>query len=105
MAKKKSKHRAIEVGEGIMVSLCETCEHMPSGKVPQSNHQKDIGEPEQPYLYCIKKAFFPDVNYDNKGKPFYDVAKCDEYERYKRQDNGNGASNTRQPEIRRANGE
>lgn len=82
MANKKLKFRAIEVGEGTMISLCESCVHMPSGKVPQSNHSKDNNNPEQPHMYCTKKAFFPDINYDNKGKPFYDVAKCDGYIRY-----------------------
>lgn len=76
------KHRAIEVGDSTMISLCETCEFMPSGKVPQSNHDKNTGAPEQPHMYCVKKAFFPDVNYSNQGKPFYDVAKCDGYVRY-----------------------
>lgn len=80
--RKRFKHRAIEVGESTMISLCETCEHMPSGKVPQSNHDKETGAPEQPHMYCVKKAFFPDVNYSNQGKPFYDVARCDGYHRY-----------------------
>jgi len=88
MAKKKFKIRAIEVGEGTMISLCESCVHMPSGKVPQSNQQKDNGNPEQPHMYCTKKAFFPDVNYDNNGKPFYDVAKCDGYVRYIKPEDG-----------------
>lgn len=102
MAKARFKHRAIEVGETTMISLCESCQHMPSGKVPQSNHDKTTGVPERPSLYCIKKAFFPDVNYSNSGKPFYDVARCDSYERYIPQEQ---QEKYRDPEIKRYDGE
>ena len=56
---------------------------MPSGNIPQSNHEKTNKEPEQPHMYCSKKSFFPDVNYNNGGIPFYDVAVCDGYDKYK----------------------
>lgn len=82
MARKRNKHRQIPVGDDMMISLCETCVHMPQSKVPQSNHERQAGEPERPHMYCTKKAFFPQVNYDNKGNVFYDVAKCDGYQRY-----------------------
>lgn len=77
---KQFKHRAIQVGENHVISLCESCAHMPSGRVPQSNEELNNGTPEKAYLYCIKKAFFPRIDYSNEGKPFYDVAKCDKYE-------------------------
>ena len=32
-------------------------------------------------MYCKKKAYFPNINYDNEGNVFYDVGKCDGYER------------------------
>lgn len=102
MAKRdRFKHRAIAVGESTMISLCESCEYMPSGKVPQSNHDKESGLPEQPHMYCVKKAFFPDVNYSNDGKPFYDVAKCDGYERYSKLQE----KEHQHPEIKRHDGE
>lgn len=77
---KKFKHRAIEVAESKMISMCESCVHMPSGKVPMSNEEVNGGARERPHMYCLKKAFFPSVNYNNEGKPFYDVAKCDGWE-------------------------
>lgn len=80
MSNKKFKHRAIPVGEDKMLSLCESCIHMPSGKVPMSNEETTNGSREKPHMYCLKKAFFPSVNYSNDGKPFYDVAKCDGWE-------------------------
>ena len=99
MAKKKQfKHRGLPVGEDIFISLCETCIHMPEGKVPQSNHDINNGTAEQPFMYCTKKAYFPDVNYTNEGKPFYDVAKCDGYEQDRR------TEQQKQPEIKRATG-
>jgi hypothetical protein len=82
MSRKRNKHRQIKVGDDLMISLCETCVHMPGGKVPQSNNEKSNGDVERPHMYCSKKAFFPEVNYNNQGKPFYDVAKCDGYQRY-----------------------
>lgn len=94
MNEKNIKHRAIEVGKETMISLCESCTHMPSGKVPQSNTQRQNGELESPHMYCVKKAFFPNINYDNKGKPFYDVAKCDGYEKFI-----NNKTNKKQNEI------
>ena len=101
MAKKRLKHRSLNVSDGTMISLCETCVHMPQGSVPQNNFQKDGGHPEQPHMYCSKKAFFPDINYDNDGVPFYDVAKCDGYDRY----NPPGKNNkpAQKPRITRAN--
>jgi hypothetical protein len=80
MNDKKFKHRAIAVGEFKMTSLCESCIHMPSGKIPMSNEEVLNGTRERPHMYCLKKAFFPSVNYNNEGKPFYDVAKCDGWE-------------------------
>lgn len=80
--KNKFKHRAINVGEDKMISLCESCNHMPSGEVPISNEELATGKKPRRYMYCLKKAFFPSVNYDNSGKPFYDVAKCDGWELY-----------------------
>jgi len=101
MAKKKRfQHRAIDVGDGTMVSLCETCKHMPSGKIPQSNSEVENGYPEKPHMYCREKAFFPDINYSNEGKPFYDVKKCDGYERYKEE-----GTKPQHHEIKRANTE
>lgn len=84
----KMEHRKINVNENTHISMCETCIHMPEGKVPQSNHEVQNGLPEQPFMYCTKKAFFPFVNYDNEGKPFYDVAKCDGYNPVKEFENG-----------------
>lgn len=82
MAKTKLKHRLIDVGQEKMISLCETCEHMPFGNIPQSNNQKNNKDPEEPHMYCSKKSFFPDINYSNGGIPFYDVATCDGYQEY-----------------------
>lgn len=55
------------------------CSHA-VGKVPMSNDEVNSGAREKPHMYCIKKAFFPGINYSNDGKPFYDVAKCDGWE-------------------------
>lgn len=100
MSKAKFKHRAIPVGEDKFVSLCESCAFMPSGKVPLSNHEVGSGAQEKPHMYCLKKAFFPAINYSNDGKPFYDVAKCDGWELF--EEIAKKKQNTH-PEITRPN--
>jgi len=76
----KKKHRAINVGKDICISLCETCKHMPTGQVPRNNKELSNKSPKQPFMLCLFKAFAPLVEYDNDGNPFYDVAECDGYE-------------------------
>lgn len=80
---KKRKHRAIEVGKEVYISMCETCKYMPDGKIPRSNEQVKNGYSVSPHMMCVKKAFAPMIDYDNNGKPFYDVAECDSYVDYK----------------------
>ena len=75
-----AKKALFNVGKLEFLSLCATCVHMPSGEIPQSNSDISSGKKARPHMYCAKKSFFPDINFDNKGKPFYDVAKCDKYE-------------------------
>lgn len=99
--KKRIKHRSIDVGESTMISLCETCKHMPEGHVPQSNFQKTESHPQQPHMYCSRKAFFPDINYDSEGIPFYDVATCDAYDRFT--SNKSKDKTPTRPNIKRSN--
>tara|TARA_R110002020_G_scaffold90584_7_gene220652 strand:- start:30500 stop:30775 length:276 start_codon:yes stop_codon:yes gene_type:complete len=81
--KKKSEPHRIILVEGVgHRSLCDTCKYKPSGKIPQSNAQVREKLDEQVHQYCTKKAFFPGLNWaDGTGEMFYDVAKCDGYER------------------------
>ena len=79
----KRKHRGIPVGKDNLISLCETCKHMPSGVIPQTNEEVMNKSQKRPFMMCLKKAFLPKIEYDNEGNPFYDVASCDGYEDFK----------------------
>ena len=90
---KKRKHRAIAIGEEIYISMCETCKYMPEGKIPRTNEQVKNGTMIQHNYICTKKAYVPQIDYDGKGSPFYDVAECDSYEDYKQQKIKNSSDN------------
>jgi len=81
-----AKKALFKVGKLDFLSLCATCVHMPAGEIPQNNTEVNSGRKAKPHMYCAKKSFFPDLNFDEKGKPFYDVAKCDKYEEVNKQD-------------------
>ena len=84
----ESIKQTFDVGIEKLISLCNTCEHMPSGSVPKSNRQAQQKGPKVPFMYCRKMCFFPQTNFTNEGKPFYDVAECDGYEEIKTKQNG-----------------